>query len=109
MENREVTRITVALLLALSCFGGQPKKPACNSASSGRFWPEEANSSPEAVRRASHCGSLLICRFTGLRYKWESVTVNAGSLGKTPRPPAPECVAAEPVEPAAAGESGGTK
>jgi len=69
----------------------QARRPACNAASAGRFWPDQANSDPTAARKLSQCGALEICSASVWKYKWQPATVNIRQLGKSPLPPSPEC------------------
>ena len=91
-----VKRIILCVLVAASGLAEQPrlpKKPACNAAARGRFWPEVADSDPKLARKLSRCGSLEICTMSGWHYKWQLVMVNVRQLGKTPQDPSLECVA----------------
>ena len=87
--------IIVSAILAAGGFPGpsqqQPRKPACNAAAAGRFWPDRANSDPTAARKLSQCGALEICSAGVWKFRWQPATVNIRQLGKTPAPPSPEC------------------
>ena len=52
---------SVALFAAM-CLGAPAKKPVCNAATHGQFWPEEANRSREAARRFYQRGELSFAR-----------------------------------------------
>jgi hypothetical protein len=96
VENRHVKRIVFCTLLCAIGLAEQPqasKKPACNAAMRGRFWPDQANSNPQAVRELSRCGALDICTGGNWRYRWRPVTVNVRQLGKTPQEPTAACAA----------------
>ena len=84
-----VKTLLLLVLLAAASAADDPKKPACNSANGGRFWPDAANTDPALARRMARCGNLEICTFTGWRYKWQSATVNVRQLAKAS--PAPGC------------------
>jgi len=91
-----VIRITFCVLMAASVLANQPEvssKPACRAAIRGQFWPDAANSDPQAARKLSQCGALEMCTATTWRYKWQPVTVNVRQLGKTPQQPTAACVA----------------
>ncbi len=69
-------------LFAVACFAEDLSKPACNASIAGQFWPEEANSNREAVRRLFQLGELEMCVKTAWKYRWEQVSVNVRDLGK---------------------------
>jgi hypothetical protein len=70
----------------------EPQKPVCDAKSQGQFWPQEANSSQDAVRRFSQSGELEMCSAAGRKYAWKRLSVNVHDLakGKHPAPPEPK-------------------
>jgi hypothetical protein len=66
-------------------FAGE--KPRCNEHNQGRFWPEAANVSANALRTAARDGSLEMCSAVWWKYKWEPVTVSVRTLLKKRKVP----------------------
>jgi hypothetical protein len=54
---------TVALMVFLGAIGfaQDAQKPVCNAETRGQFWPAEANSSADAVRRLTQSGEIEMC------------------------------------------------
>jgi hypothetical protein len=78
--------IVAAALLSLPIIAEEPPKPPCNSQNVAKFWPDQANSNPEARRRAAQSGELEICSHGTWRYHWEPVTVNISQIRKDRAP-----------------------
>jgi hypothetical protein len=83
------------LLIAFSaaiCFAQEAPKPICNAKTQGQFWPAEANSNPQAVRRYTQSGELELCARGLWKYKWEHLSINARDFAKSkhPTPPQPK-------------------
>jgi|ERR1700679_716339 hypothetical protein len=62
------------------------KKPACNAKTRGDYWPAEANSSPQAVRRFTQSGELEMCSRDFWKYKWVHLSINAHNFAKENQP-----------------------
>ena len=73
------------LLLSAMSTGEDARRPACNAANQGRFWPEEANASARAARQLYQNGELLMCSQALWKYKWERLSVNAHKQAKPKR------------------------
>ena len=70
------------ILVAVSCFAGEPARPVCNARNRGQFWPEQANGNQDAAGRLSRSGDLEMCSLVVWKYKWVRLTVNAKDLAK---------------------------
>jgi hypothetical protein len=70
-------------LLGTVCAAEEAKKPACNAAHQGRFWPEEANASAVAARRLYQRGELKMCVQAVWKHEWQRLSVNVRNLSKT--------------------------
>ena len=70
------------------CLAQDAQKPVCNAKTQGQFWPAEANSGPDAVRRLTQSGEIEMCSQGVWRYKWEHLSVSVRDLakGKDPAP-----------------------
>jgi hypothetical protein len=84
-------------LFGTVCLAGEAERPPCNAKQRGRLWPEEANTSREASRRAERCGNLQMCAVGVWRYRWQPLTVHVSQLGKGPKREIPGCDASERV------------
>jgi hypothetical protein len=69
----------VLLLLAAS------SKPVCNAAHQGRYWPEAANGSRQALRELYQSGALELCSAGEWKYKWMPLSVHVTRLGRKRR------------------------
>lgn len=89
--------MAVLVLCGTVCFGEDAWRPPCNARNRGRLWPEQANSDPNAARRAGRCGELLICTPSVWKYHWRPLTVHINKLGKGPKREIPGCGEANTV------------
>jgi hypothetical protein len=82
-------RFPVALWIAIVALGTLPVavaaqvedegKPRCTAKTRGQMWPREANTDPLALQSAARSGKLEVCAPTTWRYRWQFMTVRAGS------------------------------
>jgi hypothetical protein len=75
--------VAAVLLFGVAGMAEEAKKPACNAATHGRLWPEEANVSRDAARQFYQRGELELCTQAVWKYKWQRLSVNARSMQKT--------------------------
>lgn len=79
-------KYAIALAVLCSCtFAETNDRPACTSQHLGRFWPVEANTDSALARRLTQTGELQICTRSGIRYKWEHISVNFKVLAERAR------------------------
>ena len=69
----------VLLLVAVS------SRPACNAANHGRYWPETANGSRQAIREFYQSGTLEMCSAGEWKYKWVPLSVHISRIAKKRR------------------------
>jgi hypothetical protein len=77
--------IALFTLWGAMCFARQDPKPACNAKMQGQFWPAEANSDRQAIRRLYQSGELEMCSLEVWKYRWEHISVNARDVEKQRR------------------------
>jgi hypothetical protein len=97
-DNAVMKLAACMALFASLCLAQEIRKPACNAKTEGQFWPEEANSSQEAVRRFSQSGELEVCSAAGLKHKWKRLSVNVHDLAKGKKSSSPPSKKPSPEE-----------
>ena len=74
----------IALILGQPEVAVERRKPVCNAATVGDFWPSEANRDRIALARFARTGELELCGHGIWRYHWMHLTVQIHRLAKKP-------------------------
>lgn len=70
----------VALVSASLSPAADDLKPACNSHTVGKLWPDAANEDAKLRKKMARCGELELCTRGQWRYRWEALTVRLDQL-----------------------------